>query len=128
MESSNKLKILNSILSKLQEKPKESLAFYHSIFKGITIGAYLDILDTKYFDRVEIKVNGKKYDSNVHNFLLVDKVTVKETMLRKEFKEKITVQLDRLEDIFLISEETEKARSMYGYIVKLIILIKVKEN
>lgn len=128
MKSLNKLQILSNIISKLQEKPKKSLAFYNSLFKGITIGAYLNILDTSYFDRIEIKVNGKKYDSNEHDYLLIERAVVKETIVRKEFKEKITVQLDRLEDIFLISEETEKARSMYGYIIKLIILIKVKEN
>lgn len=117
---------LYSIIARLQERPVKSTGFSSSMFKGITIAEFLDTLDVDSHDHVKITVNGTVYDENQHSFMLIDKITFKQDLVRKEFKEKLVVKLSRLDDVLRVAPETTRMKSTYGYVTKLDIKIKTK--
>lgn len=117
---------LFNIIARLQERPVESTGFFSSMFKGITIAEFLDTLEVDSHDSVKITVNGAVYDENQHSFMLINRISFKQDLVRKEFKEKLVVKLSRLDDVLRVAPETTRIKSTYGYVTKLDIKIKTK--
>jgi len=97
-----------------------------SLYAGITISNFLDMLNQDEEDSLIIKVNHKKYDPDTDAYKLIESYKIKQEMVRKEFKEKIVVHLSDASDILRIAPETKEFKSTYGYIIKITIHIKTR--
>ena len=94
-----------------------------SLYAGMTISNFLEKLDQDEEDTLVIKINKEKYQLIMHDYMLVKRYKIKQEMIRKEFKEKIILQLGDADDILRIAPETKEFKSTYGYVIKLIIHI-----
>jgi len=121
MRSSKQLsKVLKKTIQKLSDR---ETVFKSSLYAGMTISNFLDKLEQDPEDTLVIKVNKETYDSHVHGYKLLKHYKIKQEMVRKEFKEKIILQLGDVDDILRIAPETKEFKSTYGYVIKLIIHI-----
>ncbi len=84
---------------------------------------FLDKLDQDEEDTLVVKVNKEVYDPMIHDYKIVKNYKIKQEMIRKEFKEKIILQLGNADDILRIAPDTKEFKSTYGYVVRLIIHI-----
>lgn len=126
MNSSMPLSNINSeVLSKLVQKlsDRKGRVFNSSFYAGITVANFLDKLETSEEDILVVKVNKALYAPILHDMKLIKSYRIRQEMVRKEFKEKIIVQLGSVDDILKISPETKEFKSTYGYVVKIIIHI-----
>lgn len=84
---------------------------------------FLDKLDQDEEDTLVVKVNKEVYDPMIHDYKIVKSYKIKQEMIRKEFKEKIILQLGSADDILRIAPDTKEFKSTYGYVIRLIIHI-----
>lgn len=118
----------NYVTSKLVQKlSARKTAFKSSLYAGVTVSNFLEKLEQDEDDKCVVKVNKEKYDPDIHDYLLVKNYKIKQEMVRKEFKEKIILQLSDLEDILRIAPETKEFKSTYGYVIKLTIHITTQD-
>ena len=101
--------------------------FNASLYAGITVSNFLEKLERDEEDTIVIKVNKEKYDPHIHDYKLVKSYKIKQEMVRKEFKEKIIVQLSDADDLLRLAPETREFKSTYGYVVKIIITITTEK-
>ena len=101
--------------------------FNASLYAGITVSNFLEKLERDEEDTIVIKVNKEKYDPHVHDYKLVKSYKIKQEMVRKEFKEKIIVQLSDADDLLRLAPETREFKSTYGYVVKITITITTEK-
>jgi hypothetical protein len=81
------------------------------------------MLDMDEEDTLVLKVNKEPFDEHKHNYLVIKNYKIKQELVRKEFKEKIILQLGSADDILRIAPETKEFKSTYGYVVKIIVHI-----
>jgi hypothetical protein len=112
--------ILKRYAQKLSDREQ---GFKSSLYAGITISNFLDLLELDEEDTVVIKVGREKYNPDVHDYMVIKKYTIKQELVRKEFKEKIILQLGTADDILRVAPETREFKSTYGYVVKIIVHI-----
>ena len=120
MKSSSKLSsyILNRYAQKLSAR---KTVFKSSLYAGITVHHFIELLTQDEEDTIIIKVDKEKYDSHVHDYRIIKSYKIKQEMVRKEFKEKIVLHLGDADDILRIAPDTKEFKSTYGYVVKIII-------
>lgn len=94
------------------------------IYSGITVKQFVGKLDQEEEENLFIKVNNQKYNPLIHDYKLIKSFRVRQEMVRKEFKEKIIVQLNDIDDVLRIAPDTREFKSTFGYVVKIIIQIK----
>jgi uncharacterized protein involved in tolerance to divalent cations len=124
MKSSTQSNQSNYILRRLTQKlSARKTVFKSSLYAGMTVSHFLDKLEQDEEDTLVIKVNKEKYDQMIHDYKIVKSYKIKQEMIRKEFKEKIILQLDNADDILRIAPETKEFKSTYGYVIRLIIHI-----
>lgn len=127
MTSSNNLNryILKRLTQKLSDK--QGKKFNSSLYAGITVKHFLSMLSQEESE-LNIYINKFKYDPIIHDYMLINSFTIKQEFIRKEFKEKIIIQINDLDDLNKISEDAEEFKTTYGYVIKTIIRIKTKEK
>lgn len=120
MKSNLNSYVLGRLTQKLSARKTE---FKSSLYAGMTVSHFLDKLDQDEEDTLIIKVDKVKYDPMVHDYKIVKNYKIKQEMIRKEFKEKIILQLGSADDILRIAPDTKEFKSTYGYVIRLIIHI-----
>lgn len=120
MRSSDSVYVTKRLVQKLSAR---RTTFKSSLYAGITVSHFLDMLQQDEEDTIVVKVDKVKYDSHLHDYLIIKSYKIKQEMVRKEFKEKIVLQLGDADDILRIAPETKEFKSTYGYVVKIIISI-----
>ena len=124
MKSSPQLNPSNYVLKRLTQKLSDRKTdFKSSLYSGITVSHFLDMLDMDEEDTLVLKVNKEPFDEHKHNYLVIKNYKIKQELVRKEFKEKIILQLGSADDILRIAPETKEFKSTYGYVVKIIVHI-----
>lgn len=113
--------VLQRLMQRLSAREKGK--FNASLYAGITVSNFLEKLEQDEEDTVVIKVNKEKYDPHIHDYQLVKSYKIKQEMVRKEFKEKIIVQLSDADDLLRLAPETREFKSTYGYVIKITITI-----
>lgn len=117
------------VLQRLMQRlsARERGKFNASLYAGITVSNFLEKLEQDEEDTIVIKVNKEKYDPHIHDYKLVKSYKIKQEMVRKEFKEKIIVQLSDADDLLRLSPETREFKSTYGYVIKITITITTEK-
>lgn len=125
MRSSKPLNNSGEVIKKLVQKLSDrgGRVFRSSFYSGISVANFIDKLETSEEDILVVKVNKALYIPILHDMKLIKSYRIRQEMVRKEFKEKIIVQLGSVDDILKISPETKEFKSTYGYVVKIIIHI-----
>lgn len=124
MISSQPSNLSNYILKRYAQKLSDrGNNFKTSLYAGTTVSNFLDRLELDEEDTVVIKVNKETFNPDVHDYLVIKKYKIKQELVRKEFKEKIILQLGSADDILRIAPETREFKSTYGYVVKIILHI-----
>ena len=116
--------VLQRLMQRLSAREKGK--FNASLYAGITVSNFLEKLEQDEEDTIVIKINKEKYDPHIHDYQLVKSYKIKQEMVRKEFKEKIIVQLSDADDLLRLAPETREFKSTYGYVIKITIHIKTK--
>lgn len=110
----------------MQKLSARKTVFKSSLYAGQTVKHFLDLLIQDETDNIVIKVNKTKYDPSVHDYHIIESYKIKQSMVRKKFKEKIILHLEEVDDILHIAEDTKEFRETYGYVVRILIHIKTK--
>lgn len=112
--------VLRRLTQKLSDR---GTSMKSSLYAGMTVSHFLELLEADEEDTIIIKVDKETYDPLVHAYKLIAKYKIKQELVRREFKEKIVVQLGSADDILRLAPETREFKSTYGYVVKIIIHI-----
>ena len=123
MQSNLSSYVLKRLTQKLSAR---GTSWKSSLYAGITVAHFLDMLDQDEEDTLVVKVNKETYDPLVHGYLVTHKYKIKQEMVRKEFKEKIVLHLTEASDILRIAPDTKEFKSTYGYVIKITIHITTK--
>lgn len=125
MRSSKPLNNSGEVIKKLVQKLSDrgGRVFRSSFYSGISVANFIDKLETNEEDIIIIKVNKGAYEPILHDMKLIKSYRIRQEMVRKEFKEKIVLQLRSADDLLRISSDTKEFKSTYGYVVKIIIHI-----
>lgn len=115
--------VITCLVQKLSDKER---TFKSSLYADITVAHFLERLEMDEEDIYVIKINKLVYNSALHDYLFVDKYKIKQELIRKEFKEKIILQLDDVDDILRIAPDTKEFKSTYGYAIKTTVNITTK--
>lgn len=114
-------KVFKELLEKLSSKGGR--VYHSSLYAGLTVANFLSKLDIDEDDVVIIKVNKELYNPILHDMKTIKRYRLKHEMVRKEFKEKIILHIENLDDLLDISPDVREYKSIYGYIVKVVLHI-----
>ena len=123
MKSSDKLSrlILRRLTQKISSIDRKN--YNSSLYAGITVKHFLSMLSHNVDDDLYIRINRLKYEPLLHDYLLIKRFTIKQELIRKEFKEKIVIHLKNVDDLEYIKDDMGEFKSTYGYVIKTIVNI-----
>lgn len=117
--------INNEIVKKLLQRISNKQGRMHSssLYAGLSVANFLSKLETDEDDIVIIKVNKEVYNPILHDMKIIKHYKLKHEMIRKEFKERIIVHLNSIDDLVNISPDVKQYKSTYGYVIKVVLHI-----